>query len=520
LLAVVSAVLFALAYPPYDLRLLGWVCLAPLFVALRLARSLGVALAAMFVWSIAMSVGITDWLVGGVSTYYAQPLWVGVAMLAGTTFFGATIDYLFFAIAYRPLARAYPRTACLWAGAVWVASELGRSRIGPGNPWGLLGYSQAALAGGGETSGLLAYAPLALIQIGDVLGVYGVSFVLVCVNAALAEALLAVRNGDSRRGAATQGIVALATLGAVLLYGRTRIDAFEATSATSKTVGIVQGNLDLGTQWREDLYGANLDAYLALTREALARTPRPELVIWPENVMTFFVDDERTYRDLIANVLRPHDAQLLAGAPHYEGAVDTRYFNSAFLIAPSGDITARYDKLRLLPFAEYFPLGRLEALQRRFARVRFFTPGKSAAPLPTPIGRAGVLICNEAMYPEEARTRTLAGAEVLVNLSNDTWIPDPEFGEHVFHMAAMRAVEQRRWLVRASTSGPSAFVDPLGVVRARTGLLSRAVLFGDVSPRTELTLYARYGDWFAWACVVAVAAALLARATTRLSDET
>jgi apolipoprotein N-acyltransferase len=200
----------------------------------------------------------------------------------------------------------------------------------------------------------------------------------------------------------------------------------------------------------------------------------------------------------------------MAGGPRTSGNPPPRYHNSAFLIAPDGEILARYDKERLLPFAEYFPFASVELLRREFGRVREFTPGTTPAPLPTAIGPAGVVICNEAMFPELVTARVRAGATFLVNLTNDSWLNDAQFSDQAFDMGRLRAVEQRRWLVRASTSGPSAIVDPFGRIVAQTRPFTRDTLDGTIQPSAALTLYARVGDAFAIGCAAVTLAGVLA----------
>src|SRR4029077_8192884 len=137
---------------------------------------------------------------------------------------------------------------------------------------------------------------------------------------------------------------------------------------------VVQGNLALGTQWRPELYGENLDRYLRLTMDA-ARTGRPRLVVWPQAAFTVFLETEPIYRASLASVLHPFDMELVAGGPHVVPGVANTYTNAAFAVDPSGVVRARYDKERLLPFAEYFPFGSLGAGRRSFGNVRTFAPG-------------------------------------------------------------------------------------------------------------------------------------------------
>jgi apolipoprotein N-acyltransferase len=172
--------------------------------------------------------------------------------------------------------------------------------------------------------------------------------------------------------------------------------------------------------------------------------------------MTFFLEGDPGHRRAIGRVLAAGDVELVAGGPRQEEAGENPvFYNTIFSISPTGDIQDRYDKELLVPFAEYFP--------------------------------------------------------------NDIWIPEPRFTAQQFDIIALRAVEQRRFLVRASTSGPSAIVDPWGRVVARTEAGTRGLVSGRVSPREDLTLYARLGDLFAFLSAGAVALALLlgVRSATR-----
>ena len=499
---MVSAVLYGLSFPPAALRLLGWIALVPLLVALRLASSAATALVLAWIWTVVAAYTVGDWFPRAVSTYYQQPWSVGLGLFFGVSTFMAAAEYMAFAIAYRRLAAHSAVALPLTAAAAWVAAEFGRVGLFTGNPWALAGYSQVGMA--------------PIVQIADVTGVYGVTFTLLAVNAALAELWLARRVRPARRRAliglsVTAGVVAL-----VAGYGIVRLTwpAGPAPATRAVPIAIVQGNLDLGAQWRPELYGENLDVYLRLTYEAL-RERKPAVVFWPESAMTFFLDEEPLYRKAIARVVSAPGAQLIAGGPRETDGRSRSYYNSAFLLTPDGTIIAGYDKQRLLPFAEYFPLGGLDLLRRRFARVREFTPGAATSPLPTAAGAAGMMICNEAMFPDVSTASVRAGAEYLVNLANDTWVGDRKFAAIVFDTVTLRAIEQRRYLVRASTSGPSGIVDPLGHVTVATLPDTRATVSGTVKPGGARTVYGRVGDLFAILCTVAAALALIPRADIR-----
>lgn len=493
--ALASAVLYSVCFPPANLAFLAWVALVPLLVAIRRTPLAG-ALILTWAFTVATAYATGDWFPRAVSVYYNQSALVGIGFFLAVSSFMAGPGTIAFALCYRVLARRRGPALPLLAGAAWVTGEIVRARLA-GNPWVLLGYSQVDVT--------------ALVQIGDLTGVYGVGFVVASVNAALAELWLAWRDGRPLRPAVLGVAVAGGIVVLTLAYGVARLSAGIPESGGDEPVkvAVVQGNLDLGSQWRPEFYGENLRTYLQLTLQAL-HDGRPALVIWPENAMSFFLDDEPLYRSAIAEVLSAGQVQLVAGGPRVVGEADRRYFNSAFLLAPDGTTLGLYDKQRLLPFAEYFPFPSFDFLHRNFGRVREFTAGAPGpALLPTIAGAAGVAICNEAMYPEIVAEHARAGAEYLINLSNDSWIPDATFSEITFNKVRFRAIEQRRYLVRASTSGPSAIVDPFGRVLARGGVLSRGVIAGTVRPQHTRTLYGRAGDAFAALCAASVMAGMI-----------
>jgi apolipoprotein N-acyltransferase len=353
-----------------------------------------------------------------------------------------------------------------------------------------------------------------MVQIASLTGVYGITFCIAAVNASLAEVGLALwRERRVPRPALVGAVPSLLAVAGALAYGHAALRAApREPGAGAVPVAIVQANLAVGSQWRSDAYGVHLDEHLVMSAQAV-REPPPRILFWPESALTFFVEEEPLYRLAISRLLGAADLELVVGGPSIvdPDAAQPVYRNSVFLLDRRGEVRARYDKRHLVPFAEYLPLRGIDFLRRRFERVRVFAHGEPAPPLPTRAGPAGVLVCNEAMYPEVAGARAREGAAYLVNPSNDTWIEDAVWADRMFDLISLRAVEQRRWLVRASTSGPSAIVDPWGRVQARTPPFERAVLTGRIVPREELSPYGRLGDAFAGACGLAAGAALILR---------
>jgi apolipoprotein N-acyltransferase len=351
---------------------------------------------------------------------------------------------------------------------------------------------------------LLGYALIphpTLIQTADLGGIYLLSFAVILVNAAVAEIILAER--EHVRVAVRVAALPAALLTASVVYGEYRMRHMP-TGAAPLRVTVVQGNNDLGIQWREEFYGAGLDLYQRMSRES-AQAFKPDLFVWPESALTFFLAYEPAYLAAIANLLRPIGADLIVGTPHHEDN-GARFYNSASYVTADGRLTSRYDKNHLLPFAEYFPLRFIGLLRRNFERVRYFTPGDGHTLLQTRAGPAAVVICFEAIFPEIVRAQTTSGATVLFNLSNDVWLGRGVGQAQHLAMVVLRAVENRLWVVRATTTGMSAIVDPVGRVRTQSGLNQTAVLNGTIAPLQVATFYKTFGDVFAYACVIAALA--------------
>lgn len=505
--------------------MLAWVALVPLLLVLRLTSQACYAFAAAGVWGMAAAYGVTSWLPTTLADYYGQPFLLGLGLFLCAAAAMGALEYALFAIAWRRALLQWPALTVPLAAAGFAAAELGRARVLTGNPWGLLGYSQMGLTKeGGDLAASLA---LRVVQVADFGGVFAVSFVIIAVNAALAEVLLAglqrsraasLLGEDQHTSRPGLGLGFAASLVLLsLLYGEAQLRAAPEPDGRARVVGIVQANLDRGARWDPSLYGANLASYLELSATLAAPDPAAsatssgldlgqaapllDLMVWPENAMTFFVADEADYRAAIARSLAPLAQALLAGAPRVEGHLSPRYFNAAVLMGKDGDVLDYYDKEHLLPFAEYFPFGAIEVLQRNFGRVRSFTAGVKNEPLSTPAGNAAVVICNEAMFSRVSRARYREDVDFLVNLSNDSWVRDPSFALHQFHLVSMRSIELGLPLVRASTSGPSAVVDAFGRVLARSEVGVAQTLRASLPRRRPATVYARFGDWFALLCL-------------------
>jgi len=482
-LILASALLQMLALPPWQVVPLAGIALVPLLVALR-----GVGARRGFLlglcWGTVAMWGLGFWVPIALARYYQQPPWFGVLFsLVASVVFAGTYAGGFAACCCASTRPRHGVGRVLVVAALWVGWELARARLLTGDPWLLLGYA------------LLPDVRLA--QLADLGGVYLLSFVVVLVNAAAAE-IVAHRSPAAWRAVSVAAGVVLAGYA----YGEHRLRA-PLPDAPAVPIAIVQGNNDLGMQWRSEYYGQGLETYLRMSASTAAS--HPKLLVWPESAVTFFLAYEPAYRAAIAGMLRQLDAELIVGTPHYEGDPDRapRYFNSAFHLGADGVLGDRYDKRHLLPFAEYFPLRTIEFLRRHFERVRFFTEGAEEALLRTGIGDVATVICFEGIFPELVRREMARGAVLLVNLSNDAWLGSGPGPEQHLAMVALRAIENRTWVVRATTTGISAIIDPFGRVVVRAPSDRAEVLSGTIVPLRIETVYKRFGDAFAYACLLA-----------------
>jgi apolipoprotein N-acyltransferase len=497
-----SSLLTPTAFPHLGFELVAWLGVAPFLVGLRLCNAREAAWLGV-VWTLGFSICVGHWLPGGLSFYFEHaPAFGWIAFLSVIAVM--VVPYVvLFAVLYARMAKGLGAALPFAAASAWVVCEWARvSLMSSGGafaslPWALMGYSQVDIA--------------PLVQIASITGVYGVSFVLIAVNATASDLTLDGWRGRlSWQSALMRSSAAGLLVLCVWLQGSFSLRDAPAPGEELQgtTVAVVQGHIGLAERWHRHFHGRNLSHYLSLTNDIL-ETSGAKLVVWPEAAMTFFLEQEPQYQATIRSLLRSRDVELISGIPRRGEQADT-YFNSVYLLSPEVEVKGRYDKEYLLPFAEYIPLAKSTLLESLFGRFREFSLGTSGDPLETRAGMAGIMICNEAVLPSVARSRVLDGATFLVNPSNDSWARHPNFTGQWFDIVRFRAIEQRRYLVRASTSGPSGIIDPWGRPSTTTERFARGATAGRIVARSELSIYARVGDLFSLLCLIGLLAGLYA----------
>ncbi|MGD0974814.1 MAG: apolipoprotein N-acyltransferase [Candidatus Korobacteraceae bacterium] len=509
LLVLSSAILQVLVFPKPGLYYLSWVCLAPLIYAVLRAREADAAellAEETFSYLAPASVGqafLLGWVCGTV-VYLGSCYWVfsvmhyygglsravsAVLLLLFSLYVGLHQAVFAALVAWAARARAgYSRRALFLAPFLWVAVELLRTYL-VGFPWDLLGTTQVANT--------------ALSRIATLTGVYGLSFEIALVNAAFAAAFL-VRPPRRR-------LMLAATLATAVFLQLTQYIELDRLPVDSHAL-LVQQNVPIRESWQSAEYNGLLQSL-----DAISTIPpgsaKVNLIVWPESPAPFFLNDDRFVSTISAIARRTNDF-VVAGSLGVRPAAggENLLYNSAALVNPQGQIAARYDKVHLVPFGEYIPLQRLLSFAQSLTReVGTFARGSDRWPLDAGAAKLGVFICYESVFPGEVRQFADHGAQVFVNISNDGWFGNSGAPEQHLNVARMRAIENERWLLRATNTGITASIDPFGRVVAQAPTGTRTTLLAPYSLRAETTFYTRYGDWFPCLCAIISLVGLLFR---------
>ncbi|HSL20948.1 MAG TPA: apolipoprotein N-acyltransferase [Vicinamibacterales bacterium] len=486
--------MLALSFPKYGHPAFGWIALAPLLVVAwdcgrrRLARR---AFLLGWIAGVAYFAGSLYWLVRVMTVYGglngAVAVLVAALLMAYLALFPAISTW---AIAFA--CGAHGARGLMLAPAAWVTGELGRTYVWSGFPWVLLGYSQVTV--------------LPIAQSASLVGVYGLSMLLAYTAAAAAYALVGAR----RRF--VPAIVAVLLVAVLAIWGAARVgDAALTREGTPIRVAVVQGNISQDEKWDPALRDAIMKRYVDLSRSALAADA--QFVLWPESSLPFYFEQEPPGAEPIRRLAREGRAAFLVGSDQVEqvrlvpgarrDAPRERYYNAAFLVLPDGRTGGVYRKMHLVPFGEYVPLKDLLFFVAPLVEaVSDFSPGDTPALLSVAGHRSSTAICYEVVYPRLIAGFVDRGSELLTTITNDAWFGESSAAYQHFDQAAMRAIEQGRYLARAANTGISGFVDPYGRVLDRTELFEPAVRARDLRFLTGRTVYGRVGDVIAYAGLV------------------
>ena len=377
---------------------------------------------------------------------------------------------VFLALTGLVRARAGLFTALLVAPFLWIVLEWLRNHTTE-FPWCLLGYSQ--------------YNNLRVAQFASFTGVYGLSWLLMTINAGIAAVIL-IR----KKSYLIAGMVLLAF---VTIYGHIRIAKPVGTGQA--IVGLIQGNVPQDAKLDYAFAEAIHKRHVQMTEEVI-RSSKPDVVFWSEASTLFPIRTGVLWSKEIWDLAKSTRTPLIVGSDTFTGE---EVFNSAYLVNAKGELEAQYDKIYLVPFGEYVPLKKLFFFAGKMVpEISDFSPGVNYQPFVINGQKLSISICFEVVFPQLSREFCKRGATLLATITNDAWFGHTAAPYQHFAMSVMRAIENRRYLVRAANTGISGFVDPYGRILQKTDIFVQSAITGEIRWVSDKTFYTRFGDWLVY----------------------
>ena len=479
LLLFISVLLLVLSFPRFDFEFLAWVALIPWFLAIEEKSAKETA-------RFSFILGFIFWLV--------VLIWLRLVTAVGLVLLAVYLALYFslWGLGIKFIQRKTNFSLVIISPVLWVSLEWLRGNLFTGFPWLPIGNSQ--------------YLNLPLIQIAEISGVYGVSFLIVAVNALLAEILIQLKKKGftALKSKWISALIVTILLFVCFGYGKRVLNVDkESESQRNIKIAVIQGNISQEVKWVTEYEDYNREVYQRLTEEVV--TNHPDLIIWPETAVTVSLPQDLEWHNTLSFLAEASASFLLVGSPYYSKDKGN-YFNSAFLISPQGEIISRYDKLHLVPFGEYVPKKNYfpRFFDKIFQEVGNYTPGNNKTIFRIPQGNFNVLICFEDIFPDLVRQFVKKGSELLINTTNDVWFGKSSAPFQHMAMGVFRAVENRRYLVCCANTGISTFISPQGKILGRVEdnagnpLWVRGFLIQKVGLLRKFTFYTRFGDCFAY----------------------
>lgn len=334
--------------------------------------------------------------------------------------------------------------------------------------------------------GATQYGFTSLIQIVSITGVYGISLLILWVNRIISiwiiEILAYVNigrlNTEKVKNALSASLVLSLSFTIIIIWGNNVLKKNPAAQTGIK-ISVLQGNIPIESYLKQaqnpNIRNMISRRYFRMTEKAL-NNEKPDIVVWPEGATPERIMNLSSYKDKIINYAKLYNVNFIIGSP----GTDKHGYNtnSAYVVSNKGETVVQYDKIRIVPFLEKFKKG------------------ENYSPVNTNLGRMGLLICFESLYPQAARQLAAQGAEALFILTNDCGlINSPSLVSMYANDSVMRAVENRRYVVRADQSGSSLIIDPFGrVLNSYSGRV-KYIMNGIINIRKNKTFYTLFGDY-------------------------
>jgi apolipoprotein N-acyltransferase len=488
--AFISGILLVLCYPTIDLFFLAWIAFVPFLLSLYNKKPKEAFQAGLF-FGIPYFFGTQYWIYHSINHYGGIPFIISLVIVFLLCLYLSLYTGLF-ALLFSMNFKSFRLPAPFFAPFLWVALEFLRSYAFTGFPWSSIGYTQ--------------YKFLSIIQIADITGIYGVSFLVVAVNDAIAEIFLIKRRvREMPLFPLSRTVIGLSLLlifvSSAFIYGQWRIA--QERPGTFLRTSVIQGNIEQDRKWDPSYQDAVMQIYHELSLKAVSSSPA--IIIWPETSAPFFFGTDKAYTEKLIDFQRKLDAYLIFGSVLVKEKGEKRDLlsNSALLLDKDGKVSYVYDKIHLVPFGEYVPLHKFFFfIDKLVVGIGDYIQGGRYWVAETPFGGFATLICYEVIFPGLVRKFYLKGGDFIVNITNDAWFGKTTGPYQHFSMAVFRAVENRKPLIRAANTGISGFIDSNGRILSRTKIFQRTILTNDIKTDGTKSFYTKYGDLFSYLCIV------------------
>ncbi|MCZ6769959.1 MAG: apolipoprotein N-acyltransferase [Acidobacteria bacterium] len=471
-LSLVSGIALWLAFHRSVFFPLAWIALIPYLSFLLKKPSWKSVLIGHGVMVLAYMGGVLYWI-PRVLVVYGNLSWMMALVAFLLMLLLLSLFLLPFSLLTRWAAGRSVSVALFCIPGFWLLTELCRNYfLLNGFPWALLGYSQ--------------YPYSWIIQVADLAGVYLVSVLVMAGNAAIL--------GTFWLKSLRPLVLFTAVFLAANLYGAYRVNFWQPLSGPSLQVALVQPNIGLaeGMEHYAGKYFNTLAGYYEQAVDGGA-----QWVIFPEAPNPYLYEEDFYFTTFWQRQTAVHEAYLLFNTTLVERDPEVQYFNSAVLLNPQGKEAYRYHKTHLVPFGEYVPFANWLGVlfEPLVQEVGGFSPGQEISTGSISGTQFATLICYEGIFPELSRQGVRQGAEVLVNITNDSWYGRTAAPSQHLHMAAFRAIETRKPLVRIANSGYSVVIDYLGREGQKMGLFEEGMFIAEVAGNNYRSLYSYTGEW-------------------------
>ncbi len=491
ILCFILGALLVLIFPPFDFFPLAWVALIPLLISLE-GKTVKTSFFLGTLTGFLCFIGTVYWIYNSMYFYGRVPAVISVfIVITLCLYLGLYVGI--FSVLFNYLTRYSRFPALFIAPVLWVTLEFLRTYAFTGFPWSVIGYSQ--------------YKFLTLIQIADITGVYGVSFLVVALNGAIFDVFHWPKKFSRmplfERWPMTVGLLFLGFILVLSLsYGMWRLSTDEQGQKIRASV--IQGNIDQDKKWDIHYQREILDIYKGLTRTASEFSP--DLIIWPETALPFSFGSDEPLSAEVREFQKASGIYLLSGSILVKDVKDNKNIlsNSAVLLSPEGEIQSVYDKIHLVPYGEYVPLRKfLPFIEKLVVGIGDFTAGQEHTVMHMLPAKISTLICYEIIFPGLVRKFAEKGANLFVSITNDAWFGRSSAPYQHFSMTVLRAVENRVPVLRAANTGISGFIDAKGNIKRKSKIFVKDALTEDIRLGSfEKSFYAKYGDLFAFLCII------------------